>query len=248
MKLYPFLAAVLITGLFLSSSPEAGEQCYSPKNSGPESVASEPEATGPAVLEKPDVRKHPGSKTPDGGNDVPGGSAQQQNVAVPKEPEGGEQSGGKNTGEIPPVDKTLPEKETVQPEGGVTKEPAEPRGKATKKPLDRRWIIKLRPLEKTKIPSKKPAPMEWDNEEQKTRCESLLASLRETFLKARYHSIQGDYCVTAKHAKAFSKLVENCKRDCPDGLLERSGYSGATIRNLEVLHELGSKLCLETMK
>ena len=85
----------------------------------------------------------------------------------------------------------------------------------------------------------------WKNEVQKTKCKGYLVSLKESFLKARYYSIQGVPCGTAKHARSFMTLIEQCKRDCPDEFLKKNGYTARIIRNLSWLEKLGSERCPE---
>ena len=97
--------------------------------------------------------------------------------------------------------------------------------------------------EKSKEPKENEALIKWKNEAQKTRCNGYLASLKETFLKARYYSIQGVPCGTAENARSFMTLIEKCKRDCPDGLLKKNGYTSRIIRNLSWLEKLGAERC-----
>jgi hypothetical protein len=100
----------------------------------------------------------------------------------------------------------------------------------------------------TKEPGKKSneqkeALIKWKNEAQKTKCNAYLASLKESFLKARHYSIQGVPCGTAENARSFMTLIDNCKRDCPVGFLKKRGYTSRIIRNLSWLEKLGSERC-----
>ena len=81
--------------------------------------------------------------------------------------------------------------------------------------------------------------IKWKNEAQKTQCNGYLASLKESFLKTRYYSIQGVPCGTAEHAQTFKTLIDQCKRDCPDEFLKKNGYTARIIRNLSWLEKLG---------
>ncbi len=140
--------------------------------------------------------------------------------------------------------KDLEKGERVKRQGTKTKEPEKGKGVVKKWPPDRRWIITQRPHEKTKTPKEKPAPIKWKNKAQKAWCESGLKQLKERFLQARYYSIQGDPCRTAKYAKVFLGLVDDCKGSCPEGFLEQNGYRDSIIENLDLLYELGTKRCL----
>jgi hypothetical protein len=109
---------------------------------------------------------------------------------------------------------------------------------------DRPWIIKEEHMKQTPAPAETSRAVKWKNDKQQSKCESNLKQIRENFLRARYYSMQGDFCLTANYAKAFIRLVEVCKQNCPDKLLEHHGYSKRIIRNLNWLEELGSKQCL----
>ena len=96
-----------------------------------------------------------------------------------------------------------------------------------------------------KIPEEKPVPINWENKAQQARCEPYIGQLKDKFLKARYYSIQGDPCVTAKYADEFMKLVEKCEGECPEGFLEKRGYDDRVVKNLNTLHKLGTDSCLK---
>ena len=83
----------------------------------------------------------------------------------------------------------------------------------------------------------------WSDEKQKNRCNGYLAELRSLFLETRHFSIQGASCDTAVSAAAFLKSMEACERECPEGLLEHSGYSRRIIRNIRYLKKLGNDRC-----
>ena len=104
-------------------------------------------------------------------------------------------------------------------------------------------IGEKQPGENTKIQKEKKALIKWKNESQKTQCNAYLASLKDAFLKARYYSIQGVPCDTAENARSFMTIINNCKRDCPEGFLKKHGYTSQIIRNLSWLEKLGSERC-----
>jgi hypothetical protein len=110
---------------------------------------------------------------------------------------------------------------------------------------DRPWIIKEHPTKKPHTPKKKPAPVKWENDEQRLQCETLLKKLQKNLGKARTYSIRGDTCATARHADAFLNLEKRLENECPEGFLETNGYSEKIIQNVKVLSELGKKACLE---
>ena len=111
---------------------------------------------------------------------------------------------------------------------------------STEKPKD---FVEKEPREKSKNLEAKEALIKWENERQKTKCNEYLASLKELFLKARYYSIQGVPCGTGENARKFMSQIDQCRRDCPDGFLRRSGYTKRIIRNLSWLEKLGAERC-----
>jgi len=88
----------------------------------------------------------------------------------------------------------------------------------------------------------------WNDKNQKEACEGCLNSLHELFLKTRHYSIQGAPCDTREHAAAFLKIVEKCRRECPDGFLEQNGYTDRIVRNITYLEKLGTDRCDEPEK
>ena len=106
-------------------------------------------------------------------------------------------------------------------------------------------IDKKKDGEASKEEKEREALINWKNEAQKTKCNEYLTSLKESFLKARYYSIQGVPCGTAEHARSFMTLIEQCKHDCPDKFLKENGYTARIIRNLSWLEKLGSERCPE---
>jgi hypothetical protein len=114
--------------------------------------------------------------------------------------------------------------------------------------LDRRWIIKMKDEKGKKTPPRKPVAIAWANKDQQTSCEAYLPGLQETFSKTRYYSVGGDGCNTAGSAGAFLDLVKACEVNCPQGFLESKGYSQQIRRNVEILHQLGKKKCVESTK
>lgn len=106
-------------------------------------------------------------------------------------------------------------------------------------------INKKKAGEASKEQKEKEAIVKWKNESQKTKCNGYLASLKESFLKARYYSIQGVPCGTAEHARSFMTLIDQCKKDCPAEFLKKNGYTARIIRNLNWLEKLGSERCPE---
>jgi hypothetical protein len=107
---------------------------------------------------------------------------------------------------------------------------------------DRRWIIKQKTTGQ-KGPAKVVPPLKWESDDQRTRCELRLKTLETNFVKARYYSTQGDHCSTAESAKAFLEAADVCKKECPEGYLEKNGYGKRITVNLEKLHRLGLDRC-----
>ena len=160
----------------------------------------------------------------------------------------------KHTDDTDPVkekeaEKVPPKNNRGNVKAGDTKEPLEAGSgvKRTKKGAkeDRPWIIKRRDRGMSQISEEKAKPLKWNSEEQRVQCDTHLKKLRRSLSKARYYSVQGDTCATAKHAKNFVDLASRCKNECPDGFLERKGYSEKIMRNVSVLLELGKKACLD---
>jgi len=110
---------------------------------------------------------------------------------------------------------------------------------------DRPWLMKERSNKKPDTPPKKPALLKWKDEEQKGHCETQLKELKKSLDMARTYSTRGDTCATAKHSADFLDQAGRLKAECPDGFLERNGYSKKIVENLKVLLELGKKACLE---
>ncbi len=88
-----------------------------------------------------------------------------------------------------------------------------------------------------------PQAINWSSEGQKKACDGYLKDLRSLFLKTRHFSIQGASCETAESAAAFLDSIKKCQRNCPEGLLEHSGYSKRIIRNIRYLEKLGNDRC-----
>jgi len=121
---------------------------------------------------------------------------------------------------------------------------ARPNGSTGKRVEDRSWIIKKRPMQSLKSKPCEPISVEWETDAQKSRCTSYLEQLKKSFLDARYGSVQGDSCNTARHADKFLSLVDACQGECPERFMEASGFSGRIIDNLRVLRQLGTRRCL----
>ena len=85
--------------------------------------------------------------------------------------------------------------------------------------------------------------IDWSSEGQKKACDGYLKDLRSLFLKTRHYSIQGASCDTAESAAAFLDSMGKCQRNCPEGLLERNGYTERIIRNIRYLEKLGNDRC-----
>lgn len=169
-------------------------------------------------------------------------------------PEGRAEGISKHTDDTDPVkekkaEKVPPTSDRDNVKAGDTKEPLEVgsdvKGVKWGAEEDRPWIIKMRDRGKSQIPEEKVKPLKWNSEEQRVLCDTLLKKLQRSLSKARYYSVQGDTCATAKHAKNFEDLVNRCKNVCPDEFLERKGYSEKIIKNVSVLLELGKKACLD---
>ena len=88
-----------------------------------------------------------------------------------------------------------------------------------------------------------PKVIQWSGEQQKSRCNGYLKELRSLFLQTRHYSIQGASCETAESAAAFLKSMATCQQNCPQGLLEYSGYTDRIIRNIRYLEKLGNDRC-----
>jgi len=111
--------------------------------------------------------------------------------------------------------------------------------------LDRRWIIKMKDEKNSQTKAPKPMPQVWSSREQESRCEEYIKGLKDSFSKTRLSSVHGDACSTARHARVFMDLVQQCSNDCPEGYAKSKGYSARIIQNVSVLHELGEKRCFQ---
>ncbi len=92
-----------------------------------------------------------------------------------------------------------------------------------------------------------PQAINWSSEKQKERCNEYLEDLRSLFLITRHFSIQGASRDTAVSATAFLKSMDTCEQNCPQGLLEHSGYNKRIIRNIRYLEKLGNDRCSGTL-
>lgn len=128
-------------------------------------------------------------------------------------------------------------------QSGVSNSPSHDKQPTAKGAEDRRWIMKQREMERTKTPVEKPIPFKWKDEAQKAKCEPLKDKIRESFVRARHFSIQGDACKTAEHARGFMTLVDACKRECPADYLNHLGYNDRIVRNIGDLQKAGARRC-----
>lgn len=108
---------------------------------------------------------------------------------------------------------------------------------------NRRWIMKQRDHSGKKIVAKPPKPLEWKNKSQQADCQAKLQPLAGAFDRARFYSIQGDRCNTARYAQSFLKTAGDCQKECPEGFLERNGYNEQVLRNMHQLKVLGTESC-----
>lgn len=118
---------------------------------------------------------------------------------------------------------------------------------AKKRPIpdpNRRWIMKQRDHTGKKLVPKKVQPLKWKSSVQKRSCLAKEKTLAVTFDKARFYSIQGDRCQTARYAKAFLESAQDCQKGCPEKFLESRGYSDQVLRNMYQLKALGTRSCL----
>lgn len=239
--------ASLFLCLFLSWSTATGEPDSTVKGLGGEVPAKDMIEVKDAGVVSPECRSPSNTKAPEEKKIIPAGPSDKRETVA-------EELEERKHPEVKSVEKTAsPPKSdqnnaAVQPESGATKEPGKAQEKAVTRPPDRTWIMKMRPQGKKKPQKGMQEPIQWNTEEQNARCQVLLGPLKETFRKTRYYSIQGDNCSTAKHAKAFLELVEDCRGQCPENFLEKNGYTVTLIRNMSVLHELADKLCIDTKK
>ncbi len=85
--------------------------------------------------------------------------------------------------------------------------------------------------------------LQWNNPEQKERCEALLTPLNLNLSKARDYSIYGDPCSSAEHARLFREDVERVRKECPEGFLKHHAISERTVKNVNTLYIIGKKRC-----
>ena len=109
---------------------------------------------------------------------------------------------------------------------------------------NRRWIMKDPAYDKRKIASVPRKPVEWQGAAQQTRCQGYAKALNQSYLNARYYSVQGDRCKTAHYSAAFLKTADMCRTGCPETYMESLGFDNHFIRNMQQLKALGSESCL----
>jgi len=117
---------------------------------------------------------------------------------------------------------------------------------ATPPDPNRRWIMRQKDYRNQKITPKPAAPLEWKDTAQRKRCRQEGQELSQAFDKARYYSIQGDRCRTARYAAIFLKHARKSRDECPATFLERQGFNDLIIRNMNQLKALGTESCLGT--
>jgi hypothetical protein len=166
-----------------------------------------------------------------------------KNVAVSRKSEDSENNqevvasesiGATSTG-VPPT--------TNQEENMHDSQPKENKAVLTPDP-NRRWIMKQPKYTKTKTRPEPAKPVEWKHAVQKERCQAYGEKAKSVYQKARYYSIQGDRCKTARYSDEFLQIVEKSKSDCPDAFMENTGFDSLLIRNMQQLKALGLESCL----
>ncbi len=130
------------------------------------------------------------------------------------------------------------EKAKEEEKAGQEKAPSKER------PLDRRWFMKNTEQQGKSTSEKKPDPVKWKDETQKTRCQGYGEDLRTKYSKTQHYSVQGDVCRTAENAEAFLSLFAIFSRECPNEFVLQSGFSPTVKENVMRLKELGTKECL----
>lgn len=112
-------------------------------------------------------------------------------------------------------------------------------------PLDRPWILKFH---EKKVPAGvNPTPeIQWADEQQEEACTALLHRMQSDYRNARYYSIRGDTCNTARFSGRFLESVRDSERRCPEGFLGDAGFGSEAVKNVGTLLELGARRCLET--
>lgn len=229
MKIYVWAATATVISLLLFSPVMAGEPLEAVEDSKSPVSAKQSQGTKDPIQGGSAHIKEPAEST------------KSDKTTDKTQPETVEAEGAKESQE----GKEDTKKGSQAPKPGAAKKAEKPKRVFIEVPEDRRWIIKQHSLEGMKIPEEKPALIQWENKDQKARCEPYIGQLKDNFLKARYYSIQGDPCVTAKYAKEFMKLVEKCEGECPEEFLEKRGYDDRVIKNLNTLYELGTDGCLK---
>ncbi len=109
---------------------------------------------------------------------------------------------------------------------------------------NRRWIIRQRNYAGAKATPAKRKPLQWDGKSQQTQCAKYEHQLSAHFDQARYYSIQGDRCKTARYAHEFIEAAAICQSACPKDFLEYNGFSDEVLRNMHQLEALGTESCL----
>jgi len=132
---------------------------------------------------------------------------------------------------------------TVKVSSSADQTPITPPKKGLVPDPNRRWIMKQRDHSGKKILAKPPKSLKWRNKAQKSSCRAKTQPMANTFDRARFYSIQGDRCKTAHYAQAFLEAAGQCQKECPEGFLERNGYTEQILRNMHQLKALGTESC-----
>jgi hypothetical protein len=83
----------------------------------------------------------------------------------------------------------------------------------------------------------------WQNSNQRQRCESSLIELQESFLKARHSAALKATCEIAQNAEGFLTIHENSRRYCPAQFLEKNGYTIRVVRKMQWLKTYSLQNC-----
>jgi len=195
------------------------------------------------------------TKKPVAGEETPPADARRPNVDPESEDSDASPESSESTHQGPAIPtKGHPDTDNRKSETtaeGVLREPSQvttPAKKTGAEPSSNKTKSKNQnPSAPSKTPIQTSTAIKWDSEAQKATCDGYLKQLQDLFLKTRHYSIQGVPCETADHSDAFLQVADKCEKECPQDLLEKSGYTSRIMRNINWLNKLGNDKCSDNL-
>jgi hypothetical protein len=82
-----------------------------------------------------------------------------------------------------------------------------------------------------------------DEQVRSAPCDEQMAIMRNSFIEARHRAMAGDSCETAALVSSFLKAYEECQEICPPNHLNKNGFTGHIVRNMQWLGSYSARKC-----